>query len=59
MLKEVNPLINYIIMYNHSKLDVSDIPSCVPDTYKKYKFLQGRDYLDLSDLPEAQPKKSI
>lgn len=41
--------------YNHDKLDVTDIKGTNPDLYKKYKNLEGRNYMDMSDIDKNKP----
>src|ERR1700761_893192 len=39
--------------FARDKLNISDINGTKPDVYKKYKYLEGRQYLDASDIVGA------
>ena len=41
--------------YKHDKLDVTDIKGTNSDVYKKYKNLEGRNYMDMSDIDKNKP----
>lgn len=41
--------------FARDKLNISDINGTKPDVYKKYKFLEGRPMLEVSDIDGAQP----
>jgi len=38
-------------------LNISDIEGTNVDTYKKYKHLEGRDYLKVDDIDRTRPKQ--
>ena len=37
------------------KLNISDIPGVKPDVYKNHIHLEGRQYLEVSDIDGARP----
>ena len=41
--------------YKHDKLNIKDISGTDPDTYGKYKKLEGRNYMDLNDIAKTKP----
>jgi hypothetical protein len=43
-------------MYNHDKLVVKDIEGAVVNTYGRQKQIQGRNYMDLSDIDRSKPQ---
>ena len=43
------------VRFRHDKLDVSDIEGTNVDTYKKYKKLEGRDYMAVDDIDKTRP----
>ena len=42
--------------FSHDKLNTSDIAGTVADTYGKYRRLEGRNYMDMSDIEKTKPK---
>ena len=42
--------------YKTDKLNVQDIQGTNTDTYGKHKKIQGRNYMDISDIEKTQPK---
>jgi hypothetical protein len=43
--------------FARDKLNISDINGTKPDVYKKYKFLEGRQAMEVSDIEGAQPSQ--
>lgn len=43
--------------FRHDKLDVSDIEGTNVDVYRKYKKLEGRDYLGVDDIDKTRPNQ--
>ena len=42
--------------FHHDKLDVTDIDGARTNTYGKQKLIQGRNYMDLSDIEKTKPQ---
>lgn len=43
--------------FKHDKLDISDIPGTKVNTHGKKKNIQGRNYMDLSDIEKTSPNQ--
>ena len=41
--------------FARDKLNISDIPGAQSDVYRKYRNLDGREYIDTGDIKGAQP----
>lgn len=41
--------------YAKDNLNISDIPGVKPDVYKRYRHLEGRNYLDTKDINGEKP----
>jgi phosphoglycerol transferase MdoB-like AlkP superfamily enzyme len=39
------------------KLNISDIPGAKPDVYKGYRNIEGREYIDPTDIDGAKPSQ--
>ena len=37
------------------KLNISDIPGAQVDVYKRYRSIEGRDYINANDIDGATP----
>lgn len=53
MLQPVN--ITKSKRFARDKLNITDIPGAQVDVYKKYRMIEGREYIDTSDIRGAQP----
>ena len=42
--------------FHHDKLDIKDIAGAIVNTYGKQKNIQGRNYMDLSDIDKTRPQ---
>lgn len=43
--------------FKTDKLDISDIPGTNVNTHGKKKYIQGRNYMDLSDIEKTSPNQ--
>ena len=41
--------------FQHDKLDISDIAGTKGDVYRKYRNIEGRDYMQVNDIDKTKP----